>query len=100
MTLVFLVFLRSHRAPAKPLPNGTAGLNRFELEILNYYELLGVAKEQSDKEIKARFKELAKVFHTDRLASQDLPREVLELSEERFREIQSAYDRIRDVRGF
>jgi hypothetical protein len=67
--------------------------------LISQYEILGCSEEDSNTDIKARYKHLVKVFHVDTLSGQDLPEELVELSTERFRKIQDAYDTLKEERG-
>ncbi len=72
---------------------------QIERTIDDCYSVLGCHSADTDDEIKARYRHLVKVFHTDKLDS-DLPGELIELSTEQFRRVQEAYDQIREMRGF
>ncbi|MCB0332393.1 MAG: DnaJ domain-containing protein [Bdellovibrionales bacterium] len=72
---------------------------QIERSIEDCYSVLGCDSKDSDDEIKARYRHLVKVFHTDKLGP-DLPGEIRELSTEQFRRVQEAYDQIREMRGF
>ena len=64
-----------------------------------FYQVLGVTAEASDDEIKGRYRSLVKEFHPDRIASKGLPDEFTEFAENKFREIQEAYEAIKEKRG-
>ncbi|MFB3763715.1 MAG: molecular chaperone DnaJ [Methanotrichaceae archaeon] len=55
----------------------------------DYYEVLGVSKQASDKDIKSAYRKLAMKYHPDRSDASD--------AEERFKEISEAYAVLSDV---
>ena len=55
----------------------------------DFYEVLGVSKSASQEEIKKAYRELARKWHPDRNPDD-------EQAEERFKEIQQAYDALSD----
>jgi len=64
-----------------------------------HYRILGVEPEASEDEIKGRYRTLVKEFHPDRIASKGLPEEFTDFAENKFREIQEAYEAIKKDRG-
>lgn len=62
--------------------------------INNPYEILGVSQNASNDEIKKAYHELSKKYHPDSYADNPLS----ELAEEKFKEIQEAYQMIMDQR--
>ena len=65
-----------------------------------YYAILGAASTDSNETIKTKYRQLVKEYHPDMITSKGLPEEFTQLAEEKFREIQAAYDRVRKERGF
>ena len=59
------------------------------------YEVLGVARDASEDEIKKAYRELAKKYHPDRYVDNPLS----ELAEDKFKEVQQAYDAIMEERS-
>ncbi len=63
------------------------------------YEILGCNKTDSDETIKKRFRQLASEYHPDRIASKELAEDFINFANEKFRQIQAAYDTIKKERG-
>lgn len=63
------------------------------------YEVLGCDKKDSDSAIKKRYRYLVQEYHPDKFASKGLPEEFNQLAHEKFREIQGAYETIKQERG-
>lgn len=63
------------------------------------YDVLGCKRSDTDEEIKKRYRHLVQTYHPDKIASKGLPDEFTQLAQDKFREIQSAYDAIRQERG-
>ena len=64
-----------------------------------YYKILGCTKNDTDDQIKSKYRALVKEYHPDKIASKGLPEEFTRLAEEKFREIQEAFDGIRKERN-
>lgn len=64
------------------------------------YAALGVTASDSDAEIKRAYRRLISDNHPDKLASKGLPESMRAVAEERSREINKAYDLIKEARGF
>ena len=66
----------------------------------DYYEVLGISKSASATEIKKAYRKLMSEHHPDKLVSKGLPKQALELAKNKTQDIQSAYEMIKDKRGF
>ena len=64
-----------------------------------YYTILGVQLNDTNEAIRKQYRKLAKEYHPDMIASKGLPEEFTKLAEDKFREIQKAYDMIRKERN-
>jgi DnaJ like chaperone protein len=63
------------------------------------YAALGIKADASAQEIKRAYRKLVSQYHPDKLVSQGLPEEMMELSKKRVREINAAYDKIKATKG-
>jgi DnaJ like chaperone protein len=63
------------------------------------YELLGVPRGTTDTALKAAYRKLVRENHPDALMAQGVPKEFVELANEKLAAINAAYDRIRKERG-
>jgi DnaJ like chaperone protein len=64
------------------------------------YDALGVTASASDADVKRAYRKLISENHPDKLAARGLPESMRAVAEERSREINKAYDRIKEARGF
>ncbi len=64
------------------------------------YAILNIDASASDAEVKKAYRRLTSQHHPDKLAAKGLPPEMMKLAQEKTHEIRSAYERIRDERGF
>lgn len=63
------------------------------------YQVLGLHRDASNDEIKKAYRKLVTKYHPDKVTGQGLPEEFKQTAEEKFREIQNAYEEIRKERG-
>jgi DnaJ like chaperone protein len=75
-------------------------LGRYSSEIDRYYTILQSGRNDSNEQIKRRYRRLVNEYHPDKIASKGLPDEFTHYATEKFREIQDAYERVRAERGF
>ena len=77
---------------------GQAGRQQPPLQ--QAYAALGLDSKASDGEIKKAYRKLVSQYHPDKLVSRGLPEEMTEIAKKRVREINTAYDQIKQTRGF
>lgn len=83
-------------------PNALAeALEEILPDMRKYYAILGCDPSVSDDELKRCYREKSLQYHPDRISSKDLAPDFLKFAEEKFKEIQNAYQivtqhRIRD----
>jgi len=75
-----------------------AGVIRGSLD--QAYAQLGLKSNASDAEVKKAFRKLVSQYHPDKLVSQGLPEEMMDMAKNRVREINVAYEQIKKSRGF
>ena len=63
------------------------------------YELLGIEHDATDEQVKKAYRQLVRENHPDRLVSQGMPQEFIDMANEKLATINGAYDQIRKQRG-
>ena len=74
--------------------------NRRQVRPDRHYEILGCTKETPIAEIKKRYRKLALANHPDRVLKQGQSKEFAKLANEKFHEIQEAYETVKAEKGF
>ena len=74
--------------------------SRYYSDTEKYYSVLGCKRSDTVDTIKSSYKKLVKEYHPDVIASKGLPEEFTKFASEKFREINSAYEKIREERNF
>jgi DnaJ like chaperone protein len=64
------------------------------------YRVLGVSAEASDDEVKTAYRRLMNRHHPDKLVARGLPKSMIGMAEQKTREVRTAYERIKEQRGF
>lgn len=64
------------------------------------YSALGLPSSATDAEVKKAYRRLISQNHPDKLAGKGLPESMREMAEQRTREINAAYETIKNARGF
>ena len=70
---------------------------KYGLKTHNFYEVLGVSKKMSFEEIRKVYLKKRREFHPDKLISKGLPEELIEKAQEKFIEIQEAYEELEKI---
>lgn len=63
------------------------------------YEILGIAPDAGDAEVKAAHRTLLREHHPDKLIAQGMPQEFIDVATEKMATANDAYDRIRKLRN-
>lgn len=81
--------------------SGSAAPGRTHgMALSDAYAILNVSEGASDAEVKKAYRLLTSQHHPDKLAAKGLPPEMMKMAEEKTHEIRTAYERVREVRGF
>ena len=70
---------------------------KYGLKTQNFYEVLGVSKQMPFDEIRKTYLKKRREFHPDKLISKGLPEELIEKAQEKFIEIQEAYEELEKI---
>jgi DnaJ like chaperone protein len=77
----------------------SGGMHDVKSRLVDAYEALGVSADASDSEVKRAYRKLISANHPDKLASKGLPESMRPVAEERSRELNKAYDLVKESRG-
>jgi DnaJ like chaperone protein len=72
--------------------------SKYVRDIDKHYATLGTDRNATDEQIKKQYRKLVHEYHPDKIASKGLPEEFTRFAENKFREIQEAYDSIKKER--
>lgn len=73
--------------------------SKYVSESERYYAILGCDANDSDQHIKQQYRKLVSDYHPDKIASKGLPEEFIKFANDKFREIQEAYEVVKKERG-
>ncbi len=68
-------------------------------DVNKYYAVLKVSENASDEEVKKAYRKLVSEYHPDKIESKGLPEEFVKFANDKFKEIQEAYEEISKERG-
>jgi DnaJ like chaperone protein len=86
--------------PAGAAGAGGSGRAPSRARLDDAYTALGLTAEASDADVKRAYRRLVSENHPDKLAAKGYPESMRQIAEERTREINVAYDLIKESRGF
>ena len=72
---------------------------KYVRDVDQYYGILGCDRYDSEDHIKKQYRKLVTEYHPDKIASKGLPEEFIKFANDKFREIQEAYEDIKKERG-
>lgn len=73
--------------------------NRYVKETNKFYAVLKCDATASNEEIKKQYRKLVSEYHPDKIEAKGLPHEFINFANDKFKEIQTAYDHIKKERG-
>jgi len=73
--------------------------SKYVKDVDKYYAVLGCERSDSNEQIKKQYRKRVLEFHPDKIASKGLPEEFIKFAQDKFHEIQEAYERIKEERG-
>lgn len=75
-------------------------MSKYIRQANKYYAVLKCDEHASNDEVKKQYRRMVTEYHPDKIEAKGLPEEFIKLANDKFREIQEAYDHIRKERGF
>lgn len=73
--------------------------SKYVKEANKYYAVLKCDETSSNEEIKKQYRKLVTEYHPDKIEAKGLPEEFIKFANDKFKEIQEAYDNIKKERG-
>ncbi|MGM0642902.1 MAG: co-chaperone DjlA [Thermodesulfobacteriota bacterium] len=73
--------------------------SRYVKDVNKYYAVLKVNENASDEEVKKAYRKLVSEYHPDKIEAKGLPEEFVKFANDKFKEIQEAYEKIQKERG-
>ena len=95
---VFSAMLRARQGGGNYSYSGQQKTVQQGQSLQEAYASLGIKADASAQEVKRAYRKLVSQYHPDKLISQGLPEQMMEMSKKRVREINTAYDKIKASR--
>ena len=92
---IFVAMLRAREVEAEPVYENYRPPTFKGQTLSQSYAALGLKPDASAQEVKKAYRKLVSQYHPDKLMSQGLPDEIMEVAKKRVREINTAYDKIK-----
>jgi len=73
--------------------------SRYVKEANKFYSVLKCDETSSNEDIKKQYRKLVNEYHPDKIEAKGLPEEFIKFANDKFKEIQEAYDNIKKERG-
>ena len=73
--------------------------SRYVKEVNRFYAVLKIDDTASNEEVKKQYRKMVSDYHPDKIESKGLPDEFINLANDKFKEIQEAYEAIKKERG-
>ena len=95
---VFVAMVRAREREPEHKYSEYRPATRAAQTLAQSYAALGLQDSATAQEVKRAYRKLVSQYHPDKLSSQGLPEEIMEMAKRRVREINAAYDRIKASR--
>jgi DnaJ like chaperone protein len=89
----------SYSAGAQSQGGQRAGTGVQRGTLQQAYAQLGLTPSASDTEVKKAYRKLVSQYHPDKLVSRGLPEEMMDIAKNRVRDINTAYEQIKQAKG-
>lgn len=91
--------LSRYEAEARFAKSSASGAAHAGNRLKDAYKILGISSDSSEAQLKKAYKKLMSQHHPDKLMSQGLPPELMDVAKQKTQDIQAAYELIRKQRG-
>ncbi len=73
--------------------------SRYAQDVNKYYAVLGCTQSDTDEQIKKQYRKLVSEYHPDKIIAKGLPDEFIKFANDKFNDIQEAYEAVKKERG-